>query len=648
MTKKIPPGDNFRQDLQRLIGNITPYLEVLDKTLAMGSLACLIQQLDLLKEESAHNFKLEELDLSQFVRLDAAAIKALNINPQPTDADKNMSLFGLLNKCRTTMGSRLLNRWLLQPLRDGNAIERRLDMVQCFVDSSEVRASLQETDLKGIPDLDRIVKLFKKKSAKLKDLYLLWVFACKLPGIVDRLKDCEEEHQDKVQASFITPIEELIDGFQQYVALIEKLLDFDAIETDREYNINPDFDPKLGEYKTRKRRLKRDMERLQQKCADDLGLQLSKVKLAQLTTKRWHFKVSRKDEKQLRNKSQYSPLETRKDGCKFTTKKLSQLSEEYVETETIYEEQQQRIVEKGLEVAETYVPVIQTASEVIARLDVFISMAHVSVNAPEPYCRPKILPCTEGVLRMKACRHPCIETQDFVDFIPNDVDMKRGSSNCQIITGPNMGGKSTYIRQVGVAVLLAQIGCFVPCEEAEISIVDCILARVGAGDSQLKGVSTFMKEMLEAAAIMRTATENSLIIVDELGRGTSTFDGFGLAWAIAEHLATETKAYTLFATHFHELTKLAEKVSTVVNKHVTAHTSNKSITMMYQVNNGPCDRSFGIHVAELAKFPPEVISQAKRKAEELEDFGSAAENILQRKEKKQKLDVSEDLRKAEP
>uniref|UniRef100_A0A182SM18 DNA mismatch repair proteins mutS family domain-containing protein n=1 Tax=Anopheles maculatus TaxID=74869 RepID=A0A182SM18_9DIPT len=400
--------------------------------------------------------------------------------------------------------------------------------------------------------------------------------------------------------------------------MVEQIIDLEAVEQG-EYLVKSDFDSQLQERKQEMDEIHSKMKRHLASVAKDIGLEAgSSIKLEFVSQHGYHFRITLKDETLIRKNNSYRILDAIKGGVRFTTSKLQDYSDSFATLKSAYEEQQQTIVAEVIRVAIGYIDPWTMLNNQIAQLDCLVSFAVSASTAPIPYVRPKMHKDGPSVLKLSQIRHPCLELQEDVNFIANDALFAQDAS-MYIITGPNMGGKSTYIRSVGVTVLMAHVGAFVPCENAEMSIVDCILGRVGANDNFTKGLSTFMVEMIETAGIIRKATGKSLVIIDELGRGTSTYEGCGIAWSIAEWLAKDSKCFTLFATHFQEITDLATYVPNVKNCHMEAIVDEKRMTLLYQVKPGVMEKSFGIQVAKLANFPPGVIQLAQKFYSECED-----------------------------
>ncbi|ETW75892.1 hypothetical protein HETIRDRAFT_152464 [Heterobasidion irregulare TC 32-1] len=615
---------------------------------APGALAGLLIYLSLLSDSSNHGaWTIRTHDLDQYMRLDASALRALNlVEVGGGTSTRNTTLLGLLNKCKTAQGTRMLGSWLKQPLVNRHEILKKQDLVETFVEDGNARKTLQDDFMKLMPDMHRISKRFQKSVASLEDVVRVYQAVLKLKGLIETLKHVDtrtDRAKELIDEMYLTHFEKYSESLEKYAEMVEQTLDLTELER-HNFVIKPDYDERLQNLADKLFEVRDGLDTEHAEVGTDLGLELDKkLHLENSATYGYCFRLTKNDAKAIQNKRKYIELGTIKSGVYFTTTGLKELAEEYQNATQAYSKTQSGLVKEvsvihdnNLDVdlarlLATYTPVLEALNGNLAHLDVILRLVvfppPVAVSAPEQYVKPIVVEKGAGDLVLKEARHPCLEVQDDMSFIPNDVEMIKDKSEFQIITGPNMGGKSTYIRQVGVIALMAQTGSFVPCSEAQIPIFDSILCRVGAGDSQLKGISTFMAEMLETATILKSATKDSLIIIDELGRGTSTYDGFGLAWAISEHIASQIHAFCLFATHFHELTALDQELSHVQNLHVVAHVSDssetskeKDITLLYKVEPGVSDQSFGIHVAELANFPESVVKLARRTADELEDF----------------------------
>jgi len=654
--------------------------KLLDDVLTKQSLALLLhmEKIDSqLCDNAKEEYELSSGDLTSHLTMDRTAMECINLLPSNHmgissvvlgGLQSNNSIFGVLNHCKTKMGSRMLEVWLRQPCVDLKTILYRQSAVRFMVEINSVgRDRLRDEGLGGLKgvDLDGLcTKLLAHKdrgnrigtTKSLEILYKTYLFVDQqLPGLTEALGDLideEERDNEDFRQDNDGALRTAIEGLQQTITelsmstqLVEKVLDFDAAP--RDFFVKSSFSEELQDIREELNSIEVELSQHHSEMkkiwcassgnssdqvrleASDSGGKVGAGGNSKELSCAWQFRIpdtnATKDLQTGKLQQLVTVHRLLKNGVYFSTKELRQLGQRKHDLLEEYYKHQRQIVQNAMDVAMSYVPVLERASEIISELDVLASLAHVAAFSPHGYCQPEITDsdCDGFGIELQNARHPCVELQDNVDFIPNDFNLVNGISSFLLVTGPNMGGKSTYIRSLGAIVIMAQIGSYVPCTRAKINIVHNILSRVGAGDVQNRGISTFMAEMLEASSILRTATKRSLIIIDELGRGTSTFDGFGLATAISEYIVQHIGCITVFATHFHELTALAEKEKVVNNCHVTAQPANdgsNSLSFLYEVRSGPCLESFGIQVAEMANCPTTVIMDAKRKARELENF----------------------------
>eukprot|EP00933_Yihiella_yeosuensis_P013357 TRINITY_DN1240_c2_g1_i1.p1 TRINITY_DN1240_c2_g1~~TRINITY_DN1240_c2_g1_i1.p1 ORF type:complete len:777 (-),score=145.33 TRINITY_DN1240_c2_g1_i1:84-2414(-) len=632
------------QDLLRLLGDteecgLGRHLEEQRLKQGMRALCSLIGHCDLLSEPA--NFTACTLGiypLRSFMYLDKAAFSALNVLPRPDESLRStQSLLGYLNRCRSQGGQRRLRQWLTQPLTCPQELGRRHDVVEAFVSAESLLRDV-EGHLRQVPDLERIAARLhragtksKAHKANLEDLVVVYQCVISAERMLQSLETYEGIHQETVTQTLSQNLRKILADFQMYKALIEQTVDLQQAQQ-RVYCISQAFDAKLAGIAKQRDSVRERMDAIKQEVDKKLKLQArgneKAVSLAECPDG-LALRVTKKHQQAIQaHKGNLKILSIKKQECIFTTPELEKLNKQFQQVLKDYDKQTEQLVEKAVTVAKSYCSVVERMADALSNLDVLASFARVAVTAPCSFVRAKLDP-TCGDFKIEGATHILVVVNSEKSFVANNLQMQKDDSRLHLITGPNMGGKSTYIRSVALIALLNQIGCFVPCQQAVLPCFDSIMCRVGASDMQLRGISTFMAEMLEASCILNTATDRSLVIVDELGRGTSTCDGFGIAWAIARHLVEEKRCFTLFATHFHELAALQHATAGVKNRHATAAVDSSSgkLTFLYSLADGAADQSYGAHVADLAGFPERVVQMARKRAEEFENeskFGRSA------------------------
>ena len=582
--------------------------------------------LDTQKNTMEHMNKIIPYTTDRYMVIDSSSRRNLELVETLREKQKRGSLLWVLDKTKTAMGARMLRNFVEQPLIDADAINERLDAVTELNMQAMLREEIREY-LNPVYDLERLVSRISYRSANPRDLLAFKMSLEMIPHIKNLL------------ANFTSPllvrINEQMDGLEDLYTLLEASITEDPPLAVKEGGIiREGYNEQVDTYRNSKTQGKSWLAQLEAEEKEKTGIRNLKIKYNKVFGYYLEVTNSFKD----LVPEYYTRKQTLTNAERYITPKLKELEDMILGAEDKLFALEYDLFCQVREKLAAQIPRIQETAKAIAQLDVYASLSVVAQR--NNYVRPTVN--TKGVIDIKNGRHPVVEKMINNDmFIANDTYLDNGSKRVSVITGPNMAGKSTYMRQTALIVLMAQIGSFVPAEKAKIGVVDRIFTRVGASDDLASGQSTFMVEMTEVANILRNATAKSLLILDEIGRGTSTFDGLSIAWAVIEHISN-TKllgAKTLFATHYHELTELEGKIPGVNNYCIAVKERGDDIVFLRKIVKGGADKSYGIQVAKLAGVPDSVLDRAKELVDELvhtditSTFKDLAENSRKTKPK---------------
>ena len=548
----------------------------------------------------------------EYMRLDVAARRNLELTETMRSREKRGTLFWVLDKTKTSMGRRLLRSSIEQPLLSVNAINRRLNAVTELTRNSILISELAAA-LDGVYDLERLMTRVVYGNPPVKDMIALGATTARLPAIKELLGE--------VQCALLREIEQNIDPLEDVARLIGSAIDPDSDIPLKEGGvIREGYDKQLDEARHLSKDIRGILAEIEEREKDATGIRTLRIGYNRVFG--YYIEVSNSFKDQV--PAHYIRKQTLTNAERYITEEIKELEERVLHAQQEAIDRASELYEQVRATVAAELPRIQQTAAAVAGLDMLCSLATVALN--NNYCCPTVDLSDE--IEISEGRHPVVEQLlDGVPFVPNDTKLNNRENQIAVLTGPNMAGKSTYMRQVALIVLMAQIGSFVPAASAKIGIVDGIYTRVGASDDLTTGQSTFMVEMSEVANILKEATEKSLLILDEIGRGTSTYDGMSIARAVIEYIADRKKlgAKTLFATHYHELTELEELIPCVKNYNVAVKKRGEDIVFLRRIIPGGVDESYGIEVSKLAGIPRWVIDRAYEVLSSLEEGQTVSE-----------------------